>query len=179
MRRHMKKKILSILTIFVLITMMTSTVSAGGNVKLSSVRFSLGSLVAEGFAGGLGRTDVTVVLDASGIPAITCTNPGGNAVPGQSSPKVTASGDQSLLGSDPLRKNGKSPFGVETEDPAPLAWDQAGCPGSKWTAQIDFVFWTNATISVYNTATNTLLVRQNYTCTTTRFPASVSCTLVN
>ena len=174
----MKKKILSILAIFVLTTLLTSTASAGAGIKLSGVQFRLGSLIAEGFASGLGRTDVTVVLDASGIPAVTCTNPGGNAVPGQSSPRITASGDQSLLGSDSLRKNGKSPFGVETDDPAPLAWDQAGCPSSRWTAQIDFVFWTNATISVYNTATNALLVRQNYICTTTRFPASVSCTLV-
>jgi len=174
----MKKKFLSMLTVFLLTTLMTSTVSAGANIKLSGVQFRLSSLVAEGFASGLGRTDVTVVLDASGIPATTCTNPGGNDVPGQSAPKVTASGDQSLLGSDPLRKNGKSPFNVETDDPETIPWNAAGCPNSNWTASIDFIFWTNATISVYNTATNALLVRQNYTCTTTRFPASVSCTLV-
>jgi len=171
----MKKKILSLLTVFLVVTLFTSTVSAGGAVKLSGVQFSLGSLIAKGFAGGLGNTDVTVVLDASGIPVITCTNHGGSDVPGQSSPKVSASGQQGLLGSDPLRKNGKSPFDVETDESS-VTWDQAGCPNPNWTARIDFIFWTNATISVHDTATNVLLTSQNYICTTTRFPATVSCT---
>ena len=63
----MKKKFLSMLTVFLLTTLMTSTVAAGGNVRLSSVQFRLGSLIAEGFASGLGNTDVTVVLNASPI----------------------------------------------------------------------------------------------------------------
>ena len=174
----MKRKFLSILTIFLITIMLTSTVSAGGNIKLSSVRFRLGSLIADGFASGLGRTDVTVVLEASGIPATTCTNPAGHTVPGQSAPRVTASGEQNLFGNDPIRKNGKSPFGVETEDPETIPWNEGGCPNSRWTAHVDFIFWTNATISVYNTATNALLVQQNYTCITTRNPATVSCTPV-
>ena len=174
----MKKKFLSMLTVFLLTMLMTSTVAAGGNVKLSSVQFRLGSLIAEGFASGLGRTDVTVVLDASGIPAITCTNPGGNTAPGQSSPRVTASGEQNLIGNDPIRKNGKSPFEVETEDPETIPWNEGGCPNSRWTAHVDFIFWTNATISVYDTATGALLVERNYTCVTTRNPDSVSCTPV-
>ena len=174
----MKKKILSILTIFVLTTMMTSTVSAGGNVKLSSVQFRLGSLIAEGFASGLGNTDVTVELNASGIPAVTCTNPGGNQAPGQNPSKVSASGEQFLVHAN-YTKNGRSAFGVETEEPQPgLTAKQMGCPNSSWSASIDFVFWTNATITVTNTLTGSVLSKQNYKCTTTRFPASVSCTLV-
>ena len=175
----MKKKFLSILTIFVLTTMMTSTVSAGGNVRLSSVEFRLSSLVAEGFASGLGNTDVTVVLDATGIPAITCTNQGGNQAPGQNPPQISASGSDFLVHEN-YTKNGRSAFFVETDEPQPgLTAKQMGCPNNSWSANIDFVFWTEATLSVYDTATNALLVSQEYTCTTTRFPASVSCTLVN
>lgn len=171
----MNKRLFSILAVLLMTALITSTASASGNIKLSGVSFSLGSLIAKGYASGLGSTDVTVVLDASGIPAITCINPGGNDVPGQSYPKVSATGEQTLLGDDPIRKNGKAPFFTETDDPEFIAWDAAGCPSSNWTGHIDFIFWTNATISVYSTSTGTLLKKQNYTCTTTRNPASVSC----
>ncbi len=174
----MKKKVLSVLSAFIAAIMLSTSALAGGSVKLSSVTFQLGSLIANGTLTGLGRTDVTVVLDASGIPAITCTNHGNNNVPGQSYPKVSASGQQALPGNNPIRKNGKSLFGVETQDPTVLAWDAAGCPGANWTGHIDFIFWTDATISIYETATNSLLVQRQYTCTTTRFPARVSCTPV-
>ena len=174
----MKKKFLSILTIFVLTAMMTSTVSAGGNVKLSSVQFRLGSLVAEGFASGLGNTDVTVVLNATGVPAITCTNQSGTQAPGQNPPKISASGSDFLV-HESYTKNGRSPFSVETEDPQPgLTAKQMGCPNNAWSASIDFVFWTDATLIVTDTATGAVLVQQNYTCVTTRNPDSVSCTLV-
>ncbi|MCI0551422.1 MAG: hypothetical protein L0287_10730 [Anaerolineae bacterium] len=173
----MKKKFLSMLTVFLLTTLLTSTASAAPNIKLSGVQFRLSSLVAEGFASGLGNTDVTVELNASGIPAVTCTNQGGNQAPGQNPPKISASGEQFLVHAN-YTKNGRSAFGVETEEPQPgLTAKQMGCPNNTWTATIDFVFWTDATISVYNTATGALLVRQNYSCVTTRNPDTVSCTL--
>ena len=174
----MNKRFFSVLAVLLIATMVISPVSAGAAVKLSGVQFSLGSLIANGYASGLGNTDVTVVLDASGIPAITCTNYGGNDVPGQSYPKVSAVGQQTLLGNDPLRKNGKAAFLTETDDPEILAWNVAGCPNSNWTGRIDFIFWTDATISVYSTSTGALLTSKSYTCTTTRYPASVSCTPV-
>ena len=174
----MNKRLFSVLAVLLIATMVISPVSAGAAVKLSGVQFKLGSLIANGYASGLGNTDVTVVLDGSGVPVITCTNYGGNDVPGQSYPKVSATGQQTLLGNDPLRKNGKSPFFTETEDPETLAWDVAGCPNSNWTGHIDFIFWTDATISVYSTETGALLTSKSYTCNTTRYPASVSCTAV-
>lgn len=174
----MKKKILSIVYALIATVLLSTSALAGGAVKLSSVTFQLGSLIANGTLTGLGKTDVTVVLDASGIPAVTCTNGGSNAVPGQSSPRISASGNQALMGNDPIRKNGKSLFGVETSDPTVLAWDEAGCPNANWTGHIDFIYWTNATISVFDTATSSLLTQHHYICSTTRFPASVSCTPV-
>lgn len=169
----MKKKLLPLLSVFLMVVLMATPVSAGGAVKLSGVNFSLGSLIANGTLTGLGRTDVSVVLDASGVPAITCSNLGGNAVPGQSSPKVAASGNQILDGDSPIRKNGKSPFGVETDDPETIPWDQAGCPNANWTGHIDFIFWTDATISVFDANTEALLLKKDYKCTTTL--TSVSC----
>lgn len=173
----MKKKFLSMLTVFLLTTMLTSTASAGAGIKLRNVQFSLASLIAEGFASGLGNTDVTIELNASGIPAVTCTNPGGNQSPGQNPPQVSASGSQFLVHQN-YTKNGNSAFFVETEEPQPgFTARQMGCPNNSWTASIDFVFWTQATLSVYSTATGDLLLSQNYSCTTTRFPPTVTCTL--
>jgi len=172
----MKKKMFAMVSGIVLTILVFSTAFAGGGVKLSSVTFSLGSLIAKGSVSGIGNTDVTMLLDASGVPAIVCTNGGGNQVPGQSSPKVTAEGSQKLLGNDPVRKNGKAAFGVETQAPPPLTWDQAGCPNSNWTAQIVFVYWTDAVLSVYDSTTQALLLQQKYTCKTTN--TTVSCTLV-
>jgi hypothetical protein len=174
----MKNRVSSLLIATLLVILLVSPVSAGPGIGLSGVKFSLGSLIADGFVTKLGNTDVTVVLEASGIPAVTCTNFGRNDVPGQSSPKITATGQQSLDGDRDFTKNGKAPFDVETVDPVSLPWNVAGCPNANWTGRIDFIYWTNATISVYDIATNTLQVKQNYTCTTTRSPASVSCTPV-
>jgi hypothetical protein len=174
----MKKKFLSMLTALLMITLMTSTVSAGGNVKLSSVTFKLSSLVAEGFASGLGNTDVTVVLNATGVPVVTCTNQGGTEAPGQNSPKISASGSDFLVHEN-YTKNGRSAFSEETDEPQPgLTAKQMGCPNNSWSANIDFVFWTNATIIVTDTVTGAVLLQQDYTCVTTRNPDSVSCTLV-
>jgi len=169
----MKRKLYSLVSVLVVLMVMVTPVSAGGAVKLSRVTFSLGSLIANGTLTGLGNTDVSVVIDASGIPAITCVNFGGSQVPGQSFPKVSASGNQFLDGDD-VSKNGRSPFGVETVDPESISWDQAGCPNANWTGHIDFIFWTNASISVIDASTQALLLKQDYVCTTTR--TSVSCT---
>lgn len=170
----MKRKLYSLVSVFLVLMVMVTPVSAGGAVKLSRVAFSLGSLIANGTLTGLGNTDVSVVIDASGIPAITCINFGGNRVPGQSYPKVSASGNQILDGDSPVRKNGRSPFGVETVDPETIPWDEAGCPNANWSGHIDFIFWTDASISVFNASTQALLLKKEYSCTTTL--TSVSCT---
>ena len=172
----MRKKIFPLLSVLLLVILSASPVSAGPGIGLKSVTFSLGSLIAKGYASGLGNSDVTVVLDASGIPVVTCTNQGSNDAPGQNPPKVFASGEQFLPGNDPLRKNGRATFFTETDDPETLPGDMAGCPNSNWTGRIDFIFWTDATLSLYSTATGDLLDSQDYACTTTRFPASVICT---
>ena len=171
----MKNKLLVLLSVFLMVALLSTPVSAGPGIGLKSATFTLGSLITNGTLTGVGTTDVTIVLDASGIPAITCTNNGSNPVPGQSSPKVSASGKQDLSGNDPFRKNGRINFaGVETVDPETLAWDVAGCPSANWTGHIDFIYWTDATISVLDTATQALLLKQNYSCTTTL--TTVSCT---
>jgi hypothetical protein len=173
----MKKKIISLWSVLLIATLLTSPVSAGRGIGFSAT-FSLGSLIAEGSATGVGQTDVTFVLTATGPADITCINNGSNSVPGQSAPKVSATGRQNILGSDPETKNGRTPFRTETDDPETVAWDVGGCPNPNWTGHVDFIYWTDAKVSIYSTVTNDLLVEHIYTCKTTRFPATVSCTLV-
>ena len=171
----MKKKLLSLLSVLLMTTLFVSPVSAGRGIGLSSVTFSLGSLIANGTLVRLGPTDVTVVLDAIGIPAITCTNNGENDVPGQSYPRILASGSQFIDG-DSVSKNGKAPFSTETVDPETLPWDVAGCPSANWTGRIDRILWTDATITVKDSLENVLLV-QLYTChPALQTETSVSCT---
>ena len=176
----MKNRILSLLSALLVVTLLASPVSAGRGIGFSSVQFSLGSLIADGFVTGLGKTDVTIVLDASGESAqISCINNGGAIVPGQSSPRIEAVGIDNLAGNDASRKNGKAPFDTETSDF--IRWDAAGCPNSSWVGRIDFVFWTAATLTVhlgYNSPDGAILATQDYTCVTTRNPDSVSCTPV-
>jgi hypothetical protein len=174
----MKKRILSLLSTLLMMALLTSPVSAGRGIGFSAT-FSLGSLIGQGTATGVGQTDVTFELKASGPADITCTNNGTNSVPGQSSPRISATGRQNVLGSDPRTKNGRTPFRTETDDPETVAWDVAGCPNPHWTGHVDFIYWENATISVYATDTGAFLIKHDYICTTTRFPATVSCTLVN
>jgi hypothetical protein len=174
----MKNRLISLFSVLLIATLLVSPVSAGRGIGFSST-FSLGSLIAEGIATGVGQTDVTFVLDAFGPADITCVNSGSNAVPGQSAPRLSATGRQNVPGSDPRTKNGRTPFRTETDDPETVAWDVGGCPNANWIGRVDFIYWTNATISIYATSTGALLTKRDYVCTTTRFPASVSCTPVN
>jgi hypothetical protein len=173
----MKKKFLSLFYAFLAALLITTSVGAGGAVRLSSASFSLGSLIAKGTLIGLGRSGTyLVVLQASGPADITCINNGINSVPGQSSPRLSAIGHQLLSGNNGQLKNGKSDFDVETAPPDPVVWFEAGCPNANWVGQVDFVYWNEATISVIDTATNATLLEQHFACTTTRFPPTVSCT---
>ena len=174
----MNKKLFSILAVFLLSALITSTASAGGAVKLSGALFSLGSLSAAGTLTGLGgyNQGVTAELVARGIPVVTCTNQNGNQAPGQNPPQVSVTGEQFVAPQD-ITQKGMSPMNI-TAEPGPITGTQGGCPNDNWTAQIDFVFWTNATISVHDIATNDLLLQQDYTCTTTHNPDSVSCTAI-
>jgi hypothetical protein len=173
----MNKKLSTILAVFLILMLTTSTVGAAGAIKLSGA-FGLGSLTFNGYATGLGgyRDGVTIVLTGTGIPVVTCTNKGGNQAPGQNPPKVTADGSQ-FIGPQSIDKKGKAPVGVETEDPI-LTGTQGGCPNDNWTATVEFIYWTDATLTAIDNTSGAVVATQNYTCVTTRNPDSVSCTQV-
>jgi hypothetical protein len=176
----MKKKIFSLLlTVLLVSALTTSTASAGGNVGLKSVQFSLGSLDARGTLTGLGgyNDGVRAELVATGIATVACTNQGGSQSPGQN-PNISATGEQ-LIEPQGITKKGTAPLNVSAE-PGPITAIEGGCPNNNWTATIVSVLWTNATIFVYDVATNELLLERHYICDPALQTAtSVSCTETN
>lgn len=105
------------------------------------------TLTTTGKLAGLGNEDVKITLSITGIATkITCTNPGGKQAPGQNKPGVTATGTQTI--SKDEIKNGNVNIKVTTLAPAQLTPKQAGCPNDRWTAEIDDVDFTSATITV-------------------------------
>lgn len=195
----MNKKIVSLLSVLLMVILFTSPVSAGGNVGLKSVQFTLGTggttgtlamaavssqssslfLTATGTFTGLGgyAEGVEAKLGASGIATVTCTNQGGNQSPGQN-PNISASGEQAI-GPQDITKKGNAPLDV-TAQPGPLTGTQGGCANDNWTAEVVEVKWTHATIYAYDAATGELLFQRDYACDPAKQTAtSVSCTPVN
>jgi hypothetical protein len=170
----MSRKLVIALSVLALLVITATTVFAARyRVVLTST--GIGSFIANGYVSGVGNEDLELTVNAKGIPVTSCINQGGNQVPGQNPAKLSASDEVFLSGDDPLRKNGKSPFATEAEEPAQLSGKQGGCPSNSWKARVDFVYWTEATIIVTDPVTNKVLAQQAYKCTTTQNPDTVSC----
>src|SRR5215212_6910855 len=106
------------------------------------------TLNASGSLAGLGNYNTFVQLNASGVPDVTCTSPGGNESPGQNPGSVNVSGGQ-FIPTSSLDKNGNVPFNVTTSPPAAITGKQGGCPNNNWTATINSIDFSTATIIVY------------------------------
>lgn len=118
-------------------------------------------LHADGKLAGLGSTDSTVIIEATGIPVVTCTNKGDNQAPGQNPPNVTTSGEQQI-GTTQITKNGSAEIDVTTELPSSsLPGSQMGCPNDNWTATIVGIQFTHATVSIVQGSV--LVVQQSFT----------------
>ena len=118
------------------------------------------TLTTTGKLAGLGNEDLKITVAVTGIATdITCTNPGGNEAPGQNKPGVTADGSQTI-DADEI-KNGSVNIRVTTAEPAQLTPKQAGCPNNRWTARIDDVRFTRATITVVQGGETVLTVARN------------------
>jgi hypothetical protein len=104
------------------------------------------TLTAAGELAGLGNGDVVITLVAEGDASTLCRNRGGNIAPGQNRIPVVLDATQTVLASE--IKNGTTPFRLTTAGPEQPSSAEAGCPNGNWTAEINDVVFTSATISV-------------------------------
>jgi hypothetical protein len=104
------------------------------------------TLAAAGELAGLGNVDVSITLSAEGEGSALCRNRGGNIAPGQNRIPVLVTGTQTVLADE--IKNGNTPYNLTTVGPEQPTAAEAGCPNGNWTAEINDVLFSSATISV-------------------------------
>src|SRR5262249_25879501 len=104
------------------------------------------TLTVAGRLAGLGNEDLTITVTAQGTAIVICTNPGGQDVPGQNRPPITATASQNISAADIM--NGHVDFSVTTPEPPPPTPEEAGCPNPNWTTRISDVVFTSVTITV-------------------------------
>lgn len=142
----------------------TDTQESEGDICSASTPCVGLSLNAEGVLTGISDqiADAAVVdLMVQGVPAsVTCTNSGGQEAPGQNPVVIVASGQQ-LVTSAGVTKRGTAPLDLTATFPT-LSYpgDEMGCPNSNWTATIDAVRFTCATIRV--TEGSEVVLEQRY-----------------
>jgi hypothetical protein len=99
-----------------------------------------------GKVAGLGGTTFTIAVSAPGTATVTCTNPGGNVVPGQNF-STTVTGTS---GPFPTPRNGQARFTVTSD--APTA-PPGSCPNPGWTATVTDVTFGPATVTLSEDST--------------------------
>jgi hypothetical protein len=113
-----------------------------------SVHFVRGPVISDlgttlgvsGKLAGLGQGDVTILVNASGVADVECTNPAGNVAPGQDT-TISSSGSVTY----PSPKNGNLVFSVATVVPS---IPSSACPNNQWTADALDVDFSGGTITV-------------------------------
>jgi len=165
----MKRKIYTLATILLVAMLAVTPVYAGG----ISGSWGIGSIKFIGTAWGFGG-DAEISISGSGIPEIACyTHGNDNPAPGQNPARVSATNTAGLASFD----HNKGKFDVNLEADANvenMTASQLGCPNDNWTAEVVFVYWDEATLTVVNSKGN-LVYEANFSCVTTHNPDSIIC----
>ena len=97
---------------------------------------------------GLGNFDTLQVLDATGNPTATCTNPSGaNQPAGQNPAEADVTGATPVAAGD--IKNGNVTITTTTDPPVTPIPGAPDCPNRRWTETITDMAFTSATIRLF------------------------------
>lgn len=108
--------------------------------------------------------ELTIFVETTGAPGVSCINPAGHKPPGQNPPKrspnVTANGQQQI-GVTQVTPEGTADINLTFGLPAyTVPGKQMGCPNNHWTATIDSIRFAKVTVSVFQG--ETLLLEQTF-----------------
>ena len=139
----------------------TAVASANATIHSLSVNFDGTTVTATGDISGLGsQKPAFAQLTVNGSASYTCTNNGGNAAPGQNPVPVQSTSPAQDLGN--TTDNGRGTVNVSTTLTAPSTINPktAGCPSGKWTASLNEVTVSSATLTI--TQGNQVVFQQTY-----------------
>src|SRR3954451_23522226 len=85
-------------------------------------------------------------LQATGSETTICTNPRGNVAPGQNKTPLSPTAQVTVPSTQ--IKNGTVSVCLATQPPPAPSATEVGCPNGNWTASINDVSFTNATVTV-------------------------------
>jgi hypothetical protein len=144
------KQIACLLAITALGGLAATAIASGVHITKAGVQFVADhnnlTLTASGQIAGLGNGAI-VTISATADPTTTCTNQGGTAAPGQNPAPIILTGT-ATVSPDTNGKNGSRPFSVTTDPPTqPTDGTDAGCANDNWTAHIDDLCFTSATLT--------------------------------
>jgi len=113
-----------------------------------TVTFSGSTATASANVSGLGTTPAFAQLTVNGFALYVCANKGGNEAPGQNPVPATGASPVQDLGN--TAHNGRATVDVTATLTAPLTISPqtAGCPNGNWTATLDSLTVTSATLTI-------------------------------
>ncbi len=159
--RKVRTTLTTAFTVAVLaLTLLASTALAAINIHSYSVTFSGNTVTAIYDVSGLGNEGATLTVTAVGFASYTCTNKGGTAAPGQNPQPVT--GTSPVVDFKPTGSNGRATAttSVTLSAPQTIPAKQAGCPNGNWTATLNNVVLTGATVTITDNGSGQVIYQQ-------------------
>jgi hypothetical protein len=142
-----KSRFTALLGLLALVGMASEALAANVHFKREPVFTDLGQTLKGTISlTGLGNEDVTIMLQVTGSATYTLFSPGGNAAPGQNKLPISASASVTIPSTE--IKNGNLTVTLTTPPPPAPTPTSVGAPNNNWTARINDVTFTTATIVV-------------------------------